>query len=175
MLLSPHMSKKIFLAEDDHEYRQTVKEIMEYTGHQVVIETENFKEAISRIGEAVEAGVEVLITDRYMPNANDGETLAGELNAKIPELMIVSISRNWSGVWEDPLYNEAQPFPVKKPWQYDLHGRSRFKGPDLHAEQIGDLTVLARKIDEWSFSLVNEEVTADLLSQDTGSIQGERE
>lgn len=149
------MSKKIFLASDDSQFRETIRPILENFGHQVIFEAENYSSAETLIPEAVSAGVEVLITDQRMPNYGDGIKLAFSLNEKNPALMVVAASIQWhyngEGNWLDPSFDTNNLSLIKA---FDIHGRSKTKGPDIfiNPDDPESFQNLPAAIESWTFS-----------------------
>ncbi|KKR71133.1 MAG: hypothetical protein UU12_C0007G0004 [Candidatus Woesebacteria bacterium GW2011_GWA2_40_7b] len=145
--------KRIFLAEDDEKEREKFKKALQEAGHTVVIEAESREKALSLMDEALAKEVEVAVLDGYMPDKGDGQKVAAELNKILPNLIVVSVSSMFLGVWKDPNFDETKPYhPDLK--NYDTNGRHEFRGPDFTADQVDwDLEKLAQWIGETEFSL----------------------
>lgn len=146
--------KNIFLADDDNNFRPKLRAVLEGKGHNVVIEAVNGKEARQSVQLARELGVEVAVLDCHMPNREDGPEIAGMLNAEIPNLLVVSVSDQWGGVWLDPNFNRECPHPKSPYGNYDINGREEYKGPDYYVNRVGwDLVQLSEQIGELEFNI----------------------
>lgn len=149
--------KRIFLADDNQEWRESVKKVLVEAGHEIVLEASRGDEAMEMANKAVDLGIEVLVTDKHMPNSTDGEKLASTLNESIKSLLIVSISSDpFLGIWPDPNFDPTKPY--SKDFQdFDINARERNKGADLTAYRVNwDLKELARQIGELEFSLTSQ-------------------
>lgn len=162
----PFRPKRIFLADDDDRFRPQIKAALEAAGHQVVIEARNGQEARARIKDAKELGVEVAVLDCRMPNIEDGPEIAGALNQFIPELLVVSISDQWRGVWIDPNYDRGNPHPNSPFGQEDINGRQEDRDPDFYAKWVGfRVDEIAQKIGEMEFN-IRDERSLEILESD---------
>lgn len=155
--------KNIFLADDYNNFRTALRQVLEMRGHIVVIEAADGEEARRKIPLARDLGVEVAVLDCRMPNPEDGPEIAGMLNAEIPNLLVVSISDEWRGVWRDPNFDRERPHPKSPYGNYDVNGRGEYKGPDYYAKWVrGDLEKLAEQIGKLEFNILDERTLENL-------------
>lgn len=161
--------KKIFLADDNNDFRSTLREALEGKGHNIVVEATNGEEARRSVQLAHELGVEVAVLDCHMPNPKDGPEIAGELNALIPRLLVVSVSDQWKGVWLDPNFDREHPHPNSPYGDYDINGRGKYRNPDYYVNWAKwDLKKLAEQIGELEFNIRDERMLEG-LEMDFGS------
>lgn len=156
-LIMSFVPKKIFLADDDSRFRQQTKDVLTRHHHQVLIEAENGIIARQKIFEVVGLGIEVAVLDRHMPNETDGPEIAAALNQLLPQILIVSVSEKWSGVWPDPLYDSTNlhSYNINR---LDINGRGPNRGPKISLALLGwNLDNLAKYIGEWQFTLQDPE------------------
>lgn len=154
--------KRIFLAEDNPAYRETAYEALKDAGHNVVLIAENGDQARRQGILARNVGVEAAVLDCYMPEKNDGVEVARELSLLIAQILIASVSEHWSGMWQDPLYEPEHRHEVNIK-NYDIHGRTPTRGPELSLEYLNwNYELLAKKIGEWEFRLESEEGMASI-------------
>jgi CheY-like chemotaxis protein len=157
-------AKRIFLAEDEPKEREKIRNALVEAGHTIVVEAENGVQALSLVDDAVAKGVEVAVLDGYMPNPRDGQKVAAELSARLPELIITSISSMPLGVWKDPHFDSTKPYHEELK-SCDVNGREQYRGPDISARQFDwDLKKFAHMIGETEFSLRDERSLAQLPS-----------
>lgn len=84
---------RVFIAEDSEEIRDLVKKSLEKSGHQVLIEAASFEEAMEKIKEAKDKGINVAVLDGSLPDdSSHGPKIAEDLRLVIPEIKIVSFS-----------------------------------------------------------------------------------
>ena len=161
--------KNIFLADDDNNFRPRLRAALEEKGHRIVIEAVNGEEARRSVQLASGLGVEVAVLDCHMPNPEDGPEIAGMLNAEIQNLLVVSVSDQWRGVWLDPNFDRENPHPKSPYGNYDINGRGEHKGPDYYANWAGwDLDKLSEQVGKLEFS-IRDERTLEGLEMDFGS------
>ncbi len=92
-----------------------------------------------------------------MPNETDGPEIAAALNQLLPRILIVSVSKKWSGIWPDPLYDPTNPHPYNIN-QLDINGRTPNRGPSMTLARLAwNLDYLAKYIGEWQFTLQDPE------------------
>ncbi len=110
---------RLFLCDDNAQYRQLVKLVLERSGHEVVGEAGDGQEAIER---APEAGAEVLLLDLNMPGVNGLEALP-RLRDALPETKLVVLT---TGQMQDErgraMAAGADGFIVKPPRASELAG-----------------------------------------------------
>src|SRR3989304_275773 len=158
----PFTPKRIFLAEDDNDFREKVKRALVAAGHQVLVEADSGKRALILVQENAERGIQVAVLDCHMPGPDDGKTVARVLNERIPHLVVASISSLWSGVWKDPNFNKENPYHPDLP-SYDINGREEYTEPDLYLEWVnGNLRKFADLIGTTEFSLRREKELGEL-------------
>ncbi|MBI2314439.1 response regulator [Candidatus Daviesbacteria bacterium] len=84
---------KVFLAEDDVDWRKHQRRAMENSGHEIVIEVDNVPDGLSAIPQAKELGVNVALIDGRIPNGRlDGMILTRALKDSIPDIKVVDVS-----------------------------------------------------------------------------------
>jgi DNA-binding NarL/FixJ family response regulator len=79
---------RLFLCDDNVQYRKLARLVLEKDGHDVVGEAGNGREALER---APEADPEVVLLDLNMPVMNGYETLPG-LRERLPDARIVVLT-----------------------------------------------------------------------------------
>lgn len=95
---------RIFLADASEDFRNLAKELLAGSGHRVVLEANSLREALGKIKQAKEKGVNVAIMDdsltilRYTPS--DGPEIAKELKKEIPDIKIIALTK-WSTDWSN--------------------------------------------------------------------------
>ena len=83
----------VFFVEDSKEFRRAVKRLLEDRGHTVVLEAGSLKEALQKVEEAKEKGVNIAIIDGDLgTGSDDGQKVAEELRRAIPGIKIISCS-----------------------------------------------------------------------------------
>ena len=89
---------KVFLIDDDDTIRKVVREgWLKPSGIPVVLEATSFEEAIERIPQAIELGVNVAIVDGILDPTKyhypvEGGALASTLRERIPGIKIIGFS-----------------------------------------------------------------------------------
>lgn len=84
---------KVFIAEDDENFRKFDREAVTKAGHEVAIEVEDVEDGLQAVGQAKELGVNVALLDGRIPSfPNDGATLAAALREVIPGIKVVDVS-----------------------------------------------------------------------------------
>ncbi len=86
---------KVFLVEDNDDFRETEKLLLTKSGHTVVLEARTLRDAMEKVKEAREKGVNVAVLDGSLNDSvasRDGATIAEALRKDVPGIKIVSCS-----------------------------------------------------------------------------------
>lgn len=90
--MSPERAR-VLIAEDRKLIRDEIKKDLEKSGHQVLIEAGSVEEAMMKIKEAKEKGINVAVLDGSLPaDPEDGPQIAAALRKEIPGIRIVALS-----------------------------------------------------------------------------------
>lgn len=84
---------KVFLVEDDKNYRGAVRMFLELVGHTIVFEADSLEDALKKIPELTKKGVRVAILDGNLSphdtSGNDGRRIAVEMRRQTPGIKII--------------------------------------------------------------------------------------
>jgi len=84
---------KVFLAEDDKNLLRLEKNVLQLEGHEIVIVACSRQEALTKLSEAKELGVDVAVIDGNLGTGpNDGPEVARVLRETINGIKIISFS-----------------------------------------------------------------------------------
>lgn len=100
---------RLFIAEDYDPIRKTLERFLSEEGHVVVVSAATAEEALARIAEAAENGVNVAVLDGSIPkDPSDGERIAKALREAIPGIRIIAIP-SLPANWGDAYVGKADP------------------------------------------------------------------
>lgn len=101
---------KVFIAEDDEDWRRLNREAVEKAGHKVVIEVKDVRTGLAEVSNAQKLGVQAALLDGRIPSdPSDGPTLAAALRQAIPGIKVVDVS-----AWGDTIKNADAKMPKTK-------------------------------------------------------------
>lgn len=84
---------RVLIAEDDEDFLEHFKEVLEGDGHRVVIKVGTLEEGLTAIPIAQQEGVQVALVDGALPKkSSDGRVLVSSLRQAIPGIKIVDTS-----------------------------------------------------------------------------------
>lgn len=88
------MMARVFLVEDETYIREVLRGFLEAGGHEVVVETGDFDEALSLAKETRDRGINLAVLDGSLrPHSpRDGEEIAATLRREMPEIKIIGLS-----------------------------------------------------------------------------------
>lgn len=94
--MSPEHAR-VFIAEDDKRWRRIVRRALEYVGHNVVLTASTLPEAIEKVKEFKDKGIQVAVIDGSMDSRNlnggqDGQVLLRAIRSSSPEVKIIGMS-----------------------------------------------------------------------------------
>lgn len=87
---------KVFIAEDEAQWRSQIQDILEDDGHVVVGQAATKQDALSAVSKFAELGVEVATLDRNLDPANingkDGDEILAAIRAGAPHVKTIGVS-----------------------------------------------------------------------------------
>lgn len=94
---------EVAVFEDDKNWQEIIKDILEDAGHRVVITATNIKDALEATKKLKELGVQVATIDgnlnSYEVSGNDGQAIIAAIKANAPGVKTVGMSElSMSGV-----------------------------------------------------------------------------
>lgn len=87
---------KVFLADDDQVFRATIKELLAFDGHTVVLEAKTLPEAFDCITRLTEQKIRVAVLDGNLNpfdhSGSDGKRMVIEIRKAAPDVKIIGMS-----------------------------------------------------------------------------------
>ena len=90
------INAKVFVAEDDPDWQEIYKDMLEHNGHQVLLTATNITEALAAVEELAKFGIDLAIIDgnlnEWDSNGADGQAVLAAIRSKAPGVKIVGVS-----------------------------------------------------------------------------------
>ena len=87
---------KVFIAEDDADFLDTLRPVLEDAGHTITFTADSLESALSAIGDFKRLGIQVAIVDGNLnPNVRsgtDGRQLVNTIRRLSPDVRIIGMS-----------------------------------------------------------------------------------